>query len=116
MLIQGVLGIAIGVITILYPYVTAFALGILVAVWAIATGLTEIAAAWRLRKDIPNEIFLIVVGVLSVLVGIYLSIFPAVALLTLVWVVAFYAILAGILLIALAFRLRSHKSTLTPAT
>jgi uncharacterized membrane protein HdeD (DUF308 family) len=53
MLIQGVLGIAIGVITILYPYVTAFALGILVAVWAIATGLTEIAAAWRLRKDIP---------------------------------------------------------------
>jgi len=116
MLIQGVLGIAIGVITILYPYVTAFALGILVAVWAIATGLTEIAAAWRLRKDIPNEIFLIVVGVLSVLVGIYLSIFPAVALLSLVWVIAFYAIFAGILLIALAFRLRSRKSTLTPAT
>jgi uncharacterized membrane protein HdeD (DUF308 family) len=54
--------------------------------------------------------------VLSVLVGIYLSIFPAVALLSLVWVVAFYAIFAGILLIALAFRLRSRKSTLTPAT
>ena len=94
---------------------TALALGILVAVWAIATGLTEIAAAWRLRKDIPNEIFLIVVGVLSVLVGIYLAIFPVVALISLVYVIGFYAILAGILLIALSFRLRSHKSTLTPA-
>ena len=113
MIAQGVLGIAIGVVTVLYPYVTALALGILVAVWAIATGLLEIAAAWRLRKDIPNEIFLIVIGVLSVLVGLYLSVFPVVGLLTLVWVIAFYAILAGILLIALAFRLRSRRAPLT---
>ncbi len=115
MIVQGVLGIAIGVVTVLYPSVTAFALGILVAVWAIATGLLEIAAAWRLRKDIPNEIFLIVIGVLSVLVGLYLSVFPVIALLSLVYVIGFYAILAGILLIALAFRLRGRRTTLTPA-
>jgi uncharacterized membrane protein HdeD (DUF308 family) len=116
MILQGVLGIAIGILTVLYPFITAYALGVLIAVWAIVTGITEIAAAVRLRKDIPNEIFLIVIGALSVFVGIVLFFRPLTALLAWVWVVAFYAILAGIMLIALAFRLRGRKGTLTPAS
>ena len=117
MILQGVLGIAIGVITVLYPGITAYALSILVIVWAITTGILEIAAAVRLRRDIPNEILLIVAGVLSILVGVLLLFRePLNALLVLVYIVAFYAILAGIMLIALAFRLRSRHNTITPAT
>jgi uncharacterized membrane protein HdeD (DUF308 family) len=115
MILQGVLGIAIGIVTILYPGITAYALGILIAVWAIVTGVLEIAAAVRLRKDIPNEIFLLVIGALSVFVGVILFFEPLTALLAWAWVVGFYAILAGIMLIALAFRLRSRGTTLTPA-
>ncbi len=112
MIVQGILGIGIGVVTVLWPHITALALGILVAVWAIATGIMEIAAGIRMRKDIPNEIFLIVVGVLSIIVGIILSFEPLTALVAWVWVVAFYAILAGVALIALAFRLRGMHGKL----
>jgi len=115
MIVQGLLGIGIGVVTVLWPHITAQALGILVAVWAIATGLMEIAAAVRLRKDIPNEIFLIVVGVLSIIVGIVLSFEPLTALLAWVWVVGVYAIIAGVALIALAFRLRGMNAKMGAA-
>ncbi len=115
MIAQGAIGIAIAIITVLYFNITALALGTLVAVWAIVTGILEIAAAVRLRKDIPNEIFLIVIGALSVFVGIVLFFEPLTALLAWVWVVGFYAILAGVMLILLASRLRTMKGKVAKA-
>lgn len=105
-LLAGVAGVIVGLVTFFYPAITALTLGWLIATWAIVTGGFEIGAAFRLRKDVPGELFLIVAGLLSVVVGVALFFFPLAALLAWVWIVAVYAILAGILLCMLAFRLR----------
>jgi uncharacterized membrane protein HdeD (DUF308 family) len=116
LVLQGVAGIAIGLLTFFYPGITAHTLGLLIAAWAVVTGVFEIGVAIRLRKDIPNEWILIVSGVASILLGVLLFFFPFGALLAIVYLVAGYSIIAGIALVALAFRLRSGDGlpTTTP--
>jgi uncharacterized membrane protein HdeD (DUF308 family) len=109
-LVQGIVGIAIGLITFFLPGLTAVTLGFLVGIWAIITGVLEVVAAFRLRRDVPNEIFLVIAGVLSFIVGIWLVAFPIAALIALVYLLAIYAIVGGIALTVLAFRLRSHSA------
>jgi uncharacterized membrane protein HdeD (DUF308 family) len=106
-LLSGVAGIIIGVVTVVYPGITALTLALFIAAWAIVTGVFEIGAGFRLRKDVPGEIFLIAAGLLSIVLGGVLFLFPLAALLAWVWVVATYALIAGFVLIMLAFRLRS---------
>jgi uncharacterized membrane protein HdeD (DUF308 family) len=110
-LLQGLAGVAVGVVTFFLPGLTAWTLGVFIASWALITGVLEIVAAFRLRKDVPGEIFLIISGVLSIVLGIVLLFVPLGALLAVVWLVAAYAIMAGIALIALAFRLRKSHAT-----
>ena len=109
LLIEGIVGISIGLVTFFLPGLTALSLGLLVAWWAIVTGIFEIVAAFRLRRDVPNEIFLIISGVLSVIVGLWLLVRPVAGLLALTWLIAAYAIVAGIALVVLAFRLRGMQ-------
>jgi len=106
-ILAGVAGIIAGIVTLLFPPVTALVLSWFISAWAIVTGVFEIGAAFRLRRDVPGEIFLIVAGLLSVVLGIALYFFPLAALLAGVWIVATYAILAGFMLCFLAFRLRA---------
>jgi uncharacterized membrane protein HdeD (DUF308 family) len=106
-IVQGLIGIAIGVVTFFYPGITATTLGLLVAAWAIMTGVFEIATAIRLRRVIKNEFFLVLAGIASLVLGLVLVVFPLGALLLIVYVIAAYAFVSGIALVALAFRLRS---------
>jgi uncharacterized membrane protein HdeD (DUF308 family) len=110
-LVQGIFGVLIGVLTFVWPSLTAATLGTLVALWAVVTGVFEIIAAFKLRRNVPGEILLIVSGVLSVVIGAWLFISPIVALLALTWLIGFYAIFGGVTLIALAFRLRRAGTT-----
>ncbi len=110
-LLQGVVGVVIGLITFFLPGLTAVTLGFLVGIWAIATGVLEIVAAFRLRRDVPGEIFLFIAGLLSFAVGLWLVVRPVVALVALVYLLAIYAIVGGIALIVLAFRLRTHGAS-----
>jgi uncharacterized membrane protein HdeD (DUF308 family) len=107
LLLEGVAGIGVGVLTIFWPGITALALLYLIAAWAVVTGVFEIAAAIRLRKEIPGEWLLALSGVVSVLFGLALVINPGAGALAMVWLIGAYAILFGVLLIALGFRLRS---------
>jgi uncharacterized membrane protein HdeD (DUF308 family) len=108
--VVGVLGVAAGLLTFLWPGITAFVLLYFIAGWAIATGVFEIVGAIRLRKEIDNEWMLILSGVLSILFGVILIISPGAGALALIWVIGTYAILAGIIYIILAFRLREHEA------
>lgn len=106
-LLGGLAGIVIGVVTFVAPGITALVLLLLIAGWALVTGIAEVVAAIRLRKQIHGEWTLIVIGVLSVLFGVLLLIHPAAGALAVVWWIGAYAVVIGILRIILAFRLRS---------
>lgn len=112
-LIEGAVGIIIGLVTFFVPGVTLAFLIALVAVWAIVTGVLEIAAAILLRRHIPGEWLLIVTGALSVIFGVLIFVSPMAGALVIVWWLAAYALIFGILLLLLAFRLRSfHRGGL----
>ncbi len=104
--LTGVAGIVAGLLTIFWPGPVAFVLLLIIAAWAVITGVFEIIAAIRLREEIEGEWLLLVGGVLSVIFGVVMAVWPAAGLLAVTWIIGFYALLYGILLIALAFRLR----------
>jgi uncharacterized membrane protein HdeD (DUF308 family) len=108
LLLEGIAGIAAGILAFVWPGVTAVVLLYLIAGWSIITGGLEIAAAVRLRRTIQGEWLLGLNGAFSVLFGILLVAIPVIGLLTLVWLVGAYALVFGVLLLALAFRLRRH--------
>jgi len=105
--LQGLVGVAVGVATLIWPGITALALLYVIAIWALVTGVLEISAAIRLRKVITGEWLLILLGVASIAFGVLLALFPIAGALALtIWIGAF-ALASGALLIALALRLRS---------
>ena len=111
----GVVGIAAGIFTFVQPGVTAIALLMLIAVWAIVHGVFEISAAIRLRKEIQNEWLLILSGVLSVAFGALMILSPGAGALAVLWLIGAFSVAYGALLVVLAFKLRKHAGTATPA-
>ncbi len=106
-LVIGIMGIIIGFLTFHAPRITALALIIYIAAWALMIGATEIALAIKLRREIKGEWFLILMGLLSIVFAIMLLWNPLPGALALVWLIGSYAIVFGILGIILGFRLRS---------
>jgi uncharacterized membrane protein HdeD (DUF308 family) len=102
----GLAGVAAGIITFLWPDITALALLFVVAGWAFVTGVLEIVAAVRLRRELRGEWLLAVVGVLSVLFAVLLVITPGAGALVITWLIGWYAVFAGVMRLALAWRLR----------
>jgi uncharacterized membrane protein HdeD (DUF308 family) len=111
LLLEGLVGIIIGIITFFWPAITALILLYIVAIWAIITGLFEIGAAFaRPGPTASREWTLAAAGIISVLFGMLLIAQPSVGLLTLVWLVAIYALVFGILLIIRAFQFKSSSN------
>lgn len=113
--IEGLAGVVAGLIAFVRPGLTALVLLYLIAWWAIFTGIFEIGAAIRLRKEIAGEWLLALSGVASVVFGILLLLFPGAGALAVVWLIGVYALVFGILLLVLAFRLRGHAPTAATA-
>jgi uncharacterized membrane protein HdeD (DUF308 family) len=106
LLLEGLLGIAVGILTFAAPGITALALLFYIAIWAIGTGVLEIVAAVRLRKEIKDEWVLILAGLASVVFGFLLAMHPGAGALAVLWLIAGYAVGFGVLLVILAFRTR----------
>ena len=92
--------------TFFWPGITTIALLMVIAAWAIVTGVFAIAAAIRLRKQIQGEWLLGLSGALSVLFGLALIAFPLAGALTIAWLLGAYALALGVVLIVLGIRLR----------
>jgi uncharacterized membrane protein HdeD (DUF308 family) len=106
--VRGIVGVAAAVIAVVMPGLTALALLYLIAAWAIIGGVVEIVAAYRLREVITREWLLAVDGVLGILFGIVLIVFPGAGALAVVWLIGAFAIVSGVALLVLAFRLRGR--------
>ncbi|MBD2495238.1 HdeD family acid-resistance protein [Nostoc sp. FACHB-280] len=106
LVIEGAIGIAVGVMAFIWPGITALVLLYLIAAWAIITGIFEIIAANHLRQEIDDEWLLIAAGIASLVFGLLLIIWPIAGALAILWMTAAYAIMFGILMLLLAFRLR----------
>lgn len=104
----GLLGIGVGVITLLWPQITGAVLLLFIAGWAIASGILQIIGAINLRKEIDGEWLLIASGVLSVLFGILVIMYPGAGALSLALVIGAFAVAYGVLLIGFALRLKKH--------
>ena len=109
LILGGLVGILVGLLTFVMPGITALGLILLIAAWAMATGVTEIVTAVKLRKVLPNEWLLGLAGIASVVFGVLLCVQPGIGALVLVWWIAEWALVFGFLLIALAFRMRHAK-------
>ncbi len=112
LLLWGVVGVGVGTLTLSAPGITALALLFYIALWAVATGVLQIVAAVRLRKEIEGEWLLGLSGLASVAFGVVLMARPMAGAVALLWIIATYAILFGILLVVLAFKARSFGRTL----
>jgi uncharacterized membrane protein HdeD (DUF308 family) len=113
MILVGLLGILAGLLAFVMPGLTALSLLILIAVWALITGVMEIAAAIKLRKVINNEWLLVLAGVASIAFAAVLLLRPAAGAIVIVWWVGVYAIVLGVALFGLAFRLRNLGKNLS---
>lgn len=105
-LLLGMVGIAAGLIAMFNPGITLFVLILLVAANAIVTGLFEIVAAVRLRKELEREWLLALTGAIAVVFGILVFLFPPAGALAMVLMMSFYALASGVLLLTLAYRAR----------
>lgn len=114
LLILGVAGILTAVITLFWPGLTALSLVFVIAGWAIASGVLEIVAAIRLRRSIEGEWLLGLTGVISILFGMMLAIWPGTGALALIYTLAAYAIVLGGLLVALGLKLRHDRKRGVP--
>jgi len=120
LLLVGAVSLIAGILAFVLPGVTAFTLLMIIAAWAIVTGIFEIVAAIQMRKEIEGEWLLVLSGVASVVFGALILMNPIAGALAVVWIIGAYAIVYGVLLFALGLRLRSwehshHQPTPHPA-
>ena len=106
LLLWGLAGVVVGVLTVVAPGVTALVMTLYIGAWALVTGLLQIVAAVRLRKEITGEWLLILGGVLSVLFGAFVLAQPGAGMMAMLWVLATYAVIFGVLMVLLSFKLK----------
>jgi uncharacterized membrane protein HdeD (DUF308 family) len=109
MLLKGVVSIIAGIIAVAYPGTTAVVLFYVMSIWAIATGILEIVAAARLRKEVKGEWRLALSGILSVLFGLVLMAYPGPGIVAVLWLIGTYGIVFGSLMIATGINLRISR-------
>jgi uncharacterized membrane protein HdeD (DUF308 family) len=109
-LLLGLASLGAGVIAIVSPSLTALVLVLLMGANAIVTGVLDIALAIRLRRALRGHWVLVLAGVVSIVFGVLVFLFPGAGALALVWLISVYAIASGVLLLAAAWRLRRPQS------
>jgi uncharacterized membrane protein HdeD (DUF308 family) len=116
LVLAGILGVGLGVLTFARPAAMGEALVYVVGFWAIVTGLLEIVAAIRLRDVISGGWLMGLSGALSVLFGVLVVAQPTAGALALVYIFGFYTILAGVSQIGLGFRLHGLSEDVRKAS
>jgi uncharacterized membrane protein HdeD (DUF308 family) len=112
LLFEGIVGILAGAVALIWPGITAFAFLFLIAAWAILTGILEFVAPLAYPMSGGRAVLMVLAGIISVVFGVLIAIQPAAGLLAVVWLIGIYAIIVGIMYIAVYFESRSLASRL----
>jgi uncharacterized membrane protein HdeD (DUF308 family) len=111
-LLEGVAAIAVGVIVLVWPGETTLVLLYLIGAWAVILGSLRIFAGVQLRKEITGEWLLIIGGALQVIFGIVLFVAPVSGALAITWLIGFFALFVGMLLLGVAWRLHKTRTSI----
>ena len=109
LILEAVIGVAVGIVFFRFPGLSAVAIAFTIAIWAFATGIFEIVSAFRIGSG-GAPWLLGLGGVLSIVVGVLFTLMPVTALLAYVWVLGIYAIIFGIMIAVLGFRLKGSAA------
>ena len=109
--LQGLIGLAAGIITLIMPGVTALGLLIAIAAYSLVVGVLQIAAAIKLRQEIEGEFWLGLSGVISILFGMFIIARPGEGALAVIWIIGTYALIFGVFLVSFAFRIKGRGQT-----
>ncbi len=112
--LEGIISVLAGIGAFLFPGLAVISLLYIIAFWAVATGVMQIISALQLRKEIDNEWMLIIGGIVSIIFGVLLVVFPESSIVTLLWLFAVLSIAFGVMMAILAFRVRNMGGTTTP--
>ncbi len=107
--IEGLIGIVIGVLVWTWPGISSMVLLYTIAFRSMLSGLMQLVAAIKLRRVVPNEFWLVISALLSIVFGLIVFRFPGAGAVGIAWVIGFYAILFGLIMIMLAFKLKKVK-------
>jgi|SRR5271154_819816 len=110
LMLMGLVQAVLGFIMLAEPGIGPLTLAFFFAIWMIMTGVTEISSAIALRSHIDNEFWWILLGIITLAFGFYIVLRPDLGLYALVYTIGFYAVFAGIALIALGFRVKNVGS------
>lgn len=110
LILVGVIGLAAGALALIWPGITALLLIMVIGAASIVRGLFEIVGAIQLRKVIANEWLLVLSGAVSVLFGVAVMVAPQAGALALIWLIAIWAVVFGVLTVGFGLRLRRLKS------
>lgn len=109
LLFEGLVGVALGLFTFIWPGVTVLAIVLIIGFWVSITGIFELLAAVKLQDEIEGEWLLGLGGFLSILFSIILFVNPGVGAVAILWMIGIYAVLFGVSLICLGIRLREKR-------
>lgn len=112
--LDGILGIAVGLATFFFPGITAQALVVLIALWAILIGVFQIIAGFEL--PIKRDWMLVIAGIASIVFGVLVLVYPVSGALAITWIIAVYALVFGISMVVFGFRLRSMRGSVAAQT
>ena len=116
LVIAGIVGIAIGVYTLVTPQVTAVALTLLIGTFAFVRGVAEVGTAIWLRNVIESAWLYVLSGIVSIAFGSFLIVAPGDGAFAILFVIGFYALFAGVMYLAIGLRLRGLNKTLQSAS
>lgn len=108
--LDGILGIAVGIATFLFPGITAQALVFLIGLWAILTGIFEVIAGFEL--PIERDWLLVIAGIASIIFGVLVFANPVSGALTIAGLIGIYALVFGVSMVVFGIRLRGLRGKL----
>ena len=106
LVVEGMLGVAVGVVVFIWPALSALGLLYAIAAWAIALGIFEIALAFVLPISGGRSLLVVLGGLLSVAFGVVMFAHPGAGAVALLALIAAFALVTGVMQIAFALELR----------